>query len=80
MPTLSFQPANLLFEQLSNLCNTSRICINTIFEGWKITKEEEMEESFGLSKKDTKTKTEIQPFWFLKPKPGFSCTVVLREY
>ena len=45
-----------------------------------ITKEEEMEESFGLRKKDTKTKTEIQPFWFLKPKPGFGCTLALREY
>ena len=44
------------------------------------TMEKEMEESFGLSKKDTKTKTEIQPFWFLKPKPGFGCTLALREY
>ena len=39
-----------------------------------------MEESFGISKKDTKTKTktEIQPFWFLKLKPG--CTLALTEY
>ena len=75
MPTLSFQPTTNFFEQPSKLCNTNRIYINTIFWWWKITKEEEMEKSFGLSKKYTKTET--QPFWFLKLKPGFGVKRIL---